>query len=50
MAAVIGAHQGKKLAEKEKERILTELESLTDEEAQRLLANESETGPQKRLR
>jgi len=41
MAAVIKEHQGKKLAEKEVESILTELESLSDEDAQRLLARES---------
>jgi amino acid adenylation domain-containing protein len=44
MVAIITAHQGKKLDEKEMEKILTELELLTDEEARRLLANKSEIG------
>jgi len=44
MAAIITAHQGKKLGEKEMEKILTELELLTDEEARLLLANKSEIG------
>jgi acyl-coenzyme A synthetase/AMP-(fatty) acid ligase/acyl carrier protein len=43
MAAVITEHQGKKVGEKELDRILTELESLTDEEARRLLADKSAT-------
>ena len=43
MAAVITEHQGKKVGEKELDRILTELESLTDEEASRLLADKSAT-------
>jgi non-ribosomal peptide synthetase component F/acyl carrier protein len=43
MAAVITEHQGKKVGEKELDRILTELESLTDEEARRLLADKSGT-------
>jgi len=38
MAVVITEHQGKKLAEKELNRILTDLELLSEEEAQRLLA------------
>jgi hypothetical protein len=37
MAVVITECRGKKLDEKEMSRILTELESLTDEEAQRLI-------------
>jgi acyl carrier protein len=44
MAAIITEHQAKRLGEKDLDRILTELESLTDEEAQRLLSNASETG------
>jgi hypothetical protein len=40
MLAVIAEHQGKKLDEKELNRILTELESLSDEEAQRLVLNQ----------
>jgi hypothetical protein len=36
MAAVISASQGNRLDEKELERILDELESVTEEEAQRL--------------
>jgi acyl carrier protein len=43
MAAVIAEHQGERLDEKEMERILTELESLTDEEATQLLAEQSRT-------
>ena len=43
MAAVITEHQGKKVGEKELDRILTELESLTDEEARRLVADKSAT-------
>ncbi len=43
MAAVITEHQGKKVGEKELDRILTELESLTEEEARRLLADKSAT-------
>ena len=42
MALVIAEHQGKRLGEKEMERILTGLESLTEEEAQRLLPHGSE--------
>ncbi len=38
MAAVIVQHQGKRLGKKELERILSEIESLPNEEAQRLLA------------
>ena len=41
MAAVITEHQGKKLGEKEIDSIVTELESLTDEEAQRLLSGKT---------
>jgi acyl carrier protein len=40
MAAVIMEHQTKKLGEKDLERILAELESMSEEEAQRLLAAE----------
>ena len=40
MAAVIAEHQTKKLGEEELARILAELESLSDEEAQRLVANQ----------
>jgi amino acid adenylation domain-containing protein len=47
MAAVITEHQGKKLDEKEMERILTELESLTEEEAKRLFASEHGTEREK---
>ncbi len=43
-AAVITEHQGKKLGEDDLHRILTELESLSDEEAQRLLS-ELKTNP-----
>ena len=39
MAAVIAERQGQKLTEQELNRILTELESLSDEEAKRLVAN-----------
>ena len=41
MAAVIMEHQGKRLGEEELERVLGELESLSDEEAQRLLNEET---------
>jgi acyl carrier protein len=41
MAAVITGHQGRPLGEEEMEKILTEVEVLTDEEAQRRLLNES---------
>jgi amino acid adenylation domain-containing protein len=44
MAAVIVAHQGEKLGAKEMDRILTELESLTEEEAQRVISHGSEPG------
>ena len=44
MSAVITERQGKKLGEKELMRILTELESLTDDEVERLLADELERG------
>ena len=40
MAAVITEHQGKKPDEKELDRVLTELESLSDEEAEKLIAEE----------
>jgi len=42
MAAVIMEHQAKKLGQEELDRILAELESLSDEEAQRLLYNAAE--------
>jgi surfactin family lipopeptide synthetase C len=48
MAAVITTHQGKQLTDGELARVLGELESLSDEEAQRLLAKEttsSDSGP-----
>ena len=41
MATVIMEHQGKRLGEEELERMLGELESLSDEEAQRILAEET---------
>jgi acyl carrier protein len=41
MAAVIEAHQGKKVGEADLERMLVELESLSDDEARRLIAKES---------
>jgi len=44
MAAVITEHQGKRLGEEELTSILTELESLTDEEAQKLLSDQTGTG------
>ena len=40
MTVVITEHQGRKLGEKELNWILTELESLSDEEAQSQLASE----------
>src|SRR3990172_6913022 len=40
MAAVIAKHQGKNLGDEELASILTELETLSDEEAERLLANQ----------
>jgi hypothetical protein len=40
MAAVITEHQGKALAEEELKRVLAELELMSDEEAQRLVAKE----------
>ena len=42
MAAIVIEHQGKKLGEAEMEAILTKLESLTDEEARRLLKKSDE--------
>jgi acyl carrier protein len=39
MAAVISAHQGTKLDERSLAQILNELESLSEEEARRLLSN-----------
>jgi amino acid adenylation domain-containing protein len=47
MAAVIAEHKGKKLGQTEMESILTELESLTEEEAERLLGNQNETAHEK---
>jgi len=41
MASVIMTHQGKKLGDKELTRILSELESLSDKDAQRLLAGQA---------
>jgi len=41
MAGVIMEHQGKQLEEEDLERVLGELEALSDEEAQRLLAEET---------
>ena len=40
MAAVITEHQGKALAEEELKHVLAELELMSDEEAQRLVAKE----------
>jgi surfactin family lipopeptide synthetase A len=42
MASVITHYQGKRLQEEDLDRILTELESLSDEEAQRFLDHRSE--------
>jgi acyl-coenzyme A synthetase/AMP-(fatty) acid ligase/acyl carrier protein len=44
MANVITTHQAKRLGEQEMEKILTELESLTDKEAQRLLSSANDAG------
>jgi acyl carrier protein len=41
MAAVIEAHRGKKVGEADLERMLADLESLSDDEARRLIAEES---------
>ncbi len=41
MAAVIEAHQGKKVGEANLELMLAELDSLSDDEARRLIAEES---------
>jgi amino acid adenylation domain-containing protein len=46
MALVIMEHQGKQLDERELNRVLTELESLSNEEAQRLMANRAMAGPE----
>ena len=43
MAAVITEHQGKQLASEELDRILKDLESLSEEEAQRLISDRSGT-------
>jgi amino acid adenylation domain-containing protein len=45
MAVVITEYRGKKLDEKEMNRILTEVESLTDEEAQRMIGKGVSKGP-----
>jgi len=47
MAALITGHQGNKLGQKEMEKILSEVESLTEEEVKLLLSKESETEHQK---
>jgi len=47
MAAVITEYQGKKLGEKELDSILAELESLTEEEAQRLVSEGISKDPNK---
>jgi amino acid adenylation domain-containing protein len=44
MAAVITEHQGKQLGEEELERMLLELESMSEEEAQQLVAKETVKG------
>ncbi|MGZ8444779.1 MAG: phosphopantetheine-binding protein, partial [Candidatus Binatia bacterium] len=44
MAAVITEHQGKLLGEEELERLLSELELMSDEEAQQLVAKETVKG------
>ena len=44
MAAVITEHQGKLLGEEELERLLSELESMSEEEAQQLVAKETVKG------
>jgi hypothetical protein len=41
MAVMITEHQGKKLDEKELQRILTELESRSEDDAHRLLSDQS---------
>jgi hypothetical protein len=41
MAAVIEAHQGKKVGEANLERMVAELELLSEDEARRLIAEES---------
>ena len=41
MAAVITQHQGKQLVHKELERIVTELESMSEEQAKQLLTDQS---------
>jgi hypothetical protein len=43
MATVITKSNGRKLGEKDLDRLVTELESLSDEEARRLLADQDET-------
>jgi acyl carrier protein len=43
MAAVIAQHQGKRLSEAELNRMVGELESISDEEAERLLSNQGQT-------
>lgn len=49
MAAVIAEDEGKKLGLTEMGSILTEQESLTEKEAERLLRNQNETGHEKHL-
>jgi len=44
MAGVIEQSQGKNLGEEDLERVLAELESLSDEEAQHLLAEQKPKG------
>jgi acyl carrier protein len=44
MAAVIAEHQGKQLGEKELERLLGELESMSEEEAQQLVGKQAVNG------
>ncbi|MGH7930765.1 MAG: hypothetical protein ACREQV_23585, partial [Candidatus Binatia bacterium] len=44
MAVVIMEHQAQKLDKQKLHRMLAELESLSDEEAQRLVANQPMTG------
>jgi hypothetical protein len=43
MSTVITQYQGKKLGEKELNRILTEIEALSEEDSRRLLAEQSGT-------
>jgi surfactin family lipopeptide synthetase C len=43
MANVIRVHQAKRLSEEERDRVLTELESLSDEQAEQLLSGQTKT-------